>query len=209
MRMLLLRSTISPNHSRIPLLRGIKPPQNQWSSLPLMSHKAILCYIYIWSHRSLALHFPVVGLVSGSTRWSSQPMFFFLWGCNLPLLLRSFCQLLYWEPCAQFEGWLQAFTSALVSCCSNLPRNSHTRFLSASTSWQPQQCWVWCLQTGWIPRWGTPQLALPSVSAPFFFFVPVLLLDRNISGLKTLKWVGSFIPLPGAYVSTGGGLYRF
>ena len=42
-------------------------------------------------------------------------------------------------------------------------------------------------------------MALPSVSVPFF--VPVLPLDRNISGLKTLN--------RGPYLSTGGSLYRF
>ena len=33
----------------------------------------------------------------------------------------------------------------------------------------------------------------------FHFFVPVLPLDRNISGLKTLIWVGSPIPRPGGH----------
>jgi hypothetical protein len=52
---------------------------------------------------------------------------------------------------------------------------------------------VWCLLTGWIPKWDGPWMALPSISAPFFFFfVPVFPLDRNISGLKTLRgWVAS------------------
>jgi hypothetical protein len=40
-------------------------------------------------------------------------------------------------------------------------------------------------------------LVLPSVSVPFFF-VPVLPLHRNISGLKTLISVGGPIPQPGA-----------
>jgi hypothetical protein len=53
------------------------------------------------------------------------------------------------------DGWFQITTSALVSCWLNLPRNSHTRFLSASASWQWQQCQVWCLQTEWIP-WYNP-----------------------------------------------------
>jgi hypothetical protein len=37
-------------------------------------------------------------------------------------------------------------------------------------------------------------MALPSVFASVFVFP----LDRNISGLKTLKWVGGPIPQPGA-----------
>ena len=31
--------------------------------------------------------------------------------------------------------------------------------------------WVWCLQMGWIPRWGSLWMALPSVSAPHFVSV--------------------------------------
>jgi len=73
---------------------------------------------------------------------------------------------------------------------------SYFRILSARTSWPQQRCWVWCLQTWWMPRWGSPWLTLPSVSVPFF--VPVLPLDRNISGLKILRWVSVPIPLPGA-----------
>ena len=37
----------------IPLHWGIKPSQDQGSLLPLMSNKAILCYICSWSHESL------------------------------------------------------------------------------------------------------------------------------------------------------------
>ena len=41
------------HHSSIPLLWGMKPPQNKGPPLRLLSGKAILCYISIWSHRSL------------------------------------------------------------------------------------------------------------------------------------------------------------
>ena len=37
----------------IPLHWGIKPSQDQGPLLPLMSKKAILCYICSWSHASL------------------------------------------------------------------------------------------------------------------------------------------------------------
>jgi hypothetical protein len=49
----------------------------------------------------------------------------------------------------------------------------------------------WCLETGWIPWWGSPLMVLQSL---LYFFVPVLPLERNISGLKTLRCVGSLIP---------------
>jgi hypothetical protein len=65
-----------PTHSclidpTIPLCWGIKPPQGQGPPLPLMSGKAILCYICCWSYRSLHIYSLVGGLVSGSSGWSS------------------------------------------------------------------------------------------------------------------------------------------
>jgi hypothetical protein len=119
-------------------------------------------------------------------------MLFFPWGCNAPQLPQSFCQLPHQRPWAQSDSWLQASTSELVSCWLNLPRSSHSRFLSADASWQQQQCQVWYLQTGCIPRWSGAQMALPSVSAPLF--VSVIPLDRKISGLKTFRWMCSPIP---------------
>lgn len=74
-----------------------------------------------------------------------------------------------------------------------MTRSCHTWFLSESASWPQRQCWAWCLQTWWISRWVGPQMTLPSVSAPFF--VPVLPLDRNISGLKNFEVGGWPLPL--------------
>ena len=42
-----------PHHSSIPLCWGIKPPQDQGPSLLIMSDKANLCRILIWTHGSL------------------------------------------------------------------------------------------------------------------------------------------------------------
>jgi hypothetical protein len=55
---------------------GIKPPQDQGPLLLLTSDKAILCYIFIWSHGSLPVHALVGGLVCGSTGWSGIKQFF-------------------------------------------------------------------------------------------------------------------------------------
>ena len=38
-----------------------------------MSDKAILCYIYIWSHESLHVYSLVSGLVPGSPGWDIDP----------------------------------------------------------------------------------------------------------------------------------------
>ena len=56
--------------------------------------------------------------------WSSQ-LIFCLLGCKSPQLLQSFCQLPHEGPGAQSDGWLQASTSALVSCWLNLSRSFH------------------------------------------------------------------------------------
>ena len=51
--------------SSIPLHWGIKSPQDQGPPLPLMSDKAVLCYICSWSHGSLHVYSLVGGLVPG------------------------------------------------------------------------------------------------------------------------------------------------
>ena len=56
--------------------------------------------------------------------------------------------------------------------------------------------WVWCLQIGWAPRWGSLWIAFPSDSTPLF--VHVFPFDRRNSELLFLRWVGSLIPYPGA-----------
>ena len=45
---------------------GIKPSQDKRPLLPLMTDKAILCYICNWSHASLHVFSLVGGLVPGS-----------------------------------------------------------------------------------------------------------------------------------------------
>ena len=67
-----------PHTSSIPLHWGIKPPQDQGPSFPLMSDKAILCYLCIWGHGSLPVHSLVGGLVPWSFGWSGQLMLFSL-----------------------------------------------------------------------------------------------------------------------------------
>jgi hypothetical protein len=90
--------TFLPHRSSIPLFWVIKPSQDQGPPLPLLSGKAILCYICIWSHASVPVHSLVGGLVPGSPGWSGQLTLFFLWGCDSPLLLQSLGQLPPWGP---------------------------------------------------------------------------------------------------------------
>jgi hypothetical protein len=51
----------------IPLQWGIKPFQNQGPLFPLMSNKAMLCYISSWSHGSLHVYFLDGGIVPESS----------------------------------------------------------------------------------------------------------------------------------------------
>ena len=87
----------SPNHSLlllclgIPLHWGIEPSQDQGPLLPFMPNKAILCYIFGWSHGSLHVYSLVGGLVPRSFRGSNWLiLLFFLWGCKPLQLLQSF-----------------------------------------------------------------------------------------------------------------------
>ena len=67
----------------VPLHWRIKPSQDQGHLLPLMTNKAILCYISSWSHGSLYVYSWVGGLVPGCSRESSWLiLLFFLWAAN-------------------------------------------------------------------------------------------------------------------------------
>ena len=78
-----------PTHSLLPpcpgilLHWGIKPSQDQGPLLPLMSYKAILSYIYGWSHGSLHMYSLVGGLVSGSSGRPGWLIWLFLWAAFL------------------------------------------------------------------------------------------------------------------------------
>ena len=61
----------------------IEPSQEQGPLLPLMSNKAILCYIYSWSHESHHVCSLVGGLVPESSKGSGWLiLLFFLWVAN-------------------------------------------------------------------------------------------------------------------------------
>jgi hypothetical protein len=163
-----------------------------------MSEKTILWYLCIWSHGSLSVWSLVGSLDPGSTGWSRQLMFF-IWGCNPLHLLQSFCQLPNQGLWAQSDGWLQASTSALVSCWLNLPRSSHTRFLSASVSWQLQQCWVWCSTVRINPQVGK------SLDGPFFSFCSIFCPCSSFA--EEHFWVKNFEMGMWSHLLTGGRAY--
>ena len=72
---------LPPHCPRLLLLWSIKLLQDQG---PLMSHKAIFCYICIWSHGSLHVYSLVGGLVLGALGVGSDwlILLFFIWGPN-------------------------------------------------------------------------------------------------------------------------------
>jgi hypothetical protein len=69
----LLTYLFLPHCHSIPLCWGIKHPWDPGPPLPLLSGKAILCPICIWSHWSLQVHFLVGGPVSGY--WAVRPAY--------------------------------------------------------------------------------------------------------------------------------------
>ena len=67
------------------------PSQDQAPLLPLMPNKAILCYIWGWSHGSLHMYSLVGGLFPGRSVESGWLiLLFFLWGCKPLQFLHSF-----------------------------------------------------------------------------------------------------------------------
>jgi hypothetical protein len=96
-----------PHCPRIPLLWGIKPPQDQGPPLPLMSDKTILYYICSWSHVSLHVYSLVGGLVPGNIRGSGWLILLvFLQGCNSIHLLQFFLYLLHWGSWTWSDSWI-------------------------------------------------------------------------------------------------------
>ena len=95
------------------------------------------------------------------------------YGIAIPLCSSSpYASSPHQPPWAESYGWLQASTSSLLSCWQNLPRKSHNRFLTGRTSCQWHLSQVWCLNRGWIPRWGIALMDLPSFSSFSLIFCP-------------------------------------
>ena len=132
MRVCLHPSThFPPSYPRIPLHWGIKFSQDQGLLLPLMPHKAILCYIYGWSqvHICTSMHTPLlVVLDPGSSGWLM--LLFFLWCCKP---FRSFYNSSIGDPvissvagCKHLPLWISASgrasqeTTLSVSCHHSL-----------------------------------------------------------------------------------------
>ena len=75
----------------IPLHWSIEPSWHQGLLLPLMSNKAILCYICSWSHGSLHVYAFVSGLFPESTGGTGRfILLFLLWGCKVLKLFGPF-----------------------------------------------------------------------------------------------------------------------
>jgi hypothetical protein len=73
-----------PPHPGIPLHWVIEPLQDQGPLLPLMTIKAILCYICSWNHGSHHVYSLVSGLVPGSSRGPGWLILLvLLWGCEI------------------------------------------------------------------------------------------------------------------------------
>jgi hypothetical protein len=96
----------------IPLQCGFKPSQDQIPLLPLISYKAILCYICGWRHGFLYVYSLIGGLFPGSfgeTGWFI--LLFHWWGWKPLQILGSFLKLLHLTPCVQSNGWMTSSTS--------------------------------------------------------------------------------------------------
>jgi hypothetical protein len=91
----------------IPLQWGIQSSVNQGHLLPLMSEKAILCYLCSRSHGLLPVYSLVGDLVTGSSGdYGCIILLFLLWSRKPLQFLQSFLWLCHWGPRAQSKVWL-------------------------------------------------------------------------------------------------------
>ena len=137
-----------------------------------MSHKAILCYICSWSHGSLHVYSLVGGLVPGSSGGLIGS-----YCCSSSEAANPFTSL------GPFSSYFIEYPvlSPMVGCehpplyLSGTGRASQETAISSSYQQAPvgihNSVWVWWLYMGWIPRWGSLWMVIPSVSAPRFVFV--------------------------------------
>jgi hypothetical protein len=129
------------------------PSQDQWPLLPLMTNKAILCYICIWSHGFHRVYSFVGGLVpgsSGGTGW----YFCFSYGAGNPFSSTGpfstsstgdsvFSLMVGWEHSPLYlsdTGRAPPETATSGYCQQALVRIHNS-------------VWVWRLYMGWITRW--------------------------------------------------------
>jgi hypothetical protein len=188
-------------HPSIPLHWGIEPSQDQGGPLSLMPDNAILCYISSWSHAC-----PPPRVLSN---WWFSP--WELWGggslvgwccCSYGAANPSAPSVLALTPTLESPraGW--CLTASIHICIGQALAEPLRGQLYQAPTYQhgllgiSNTVWVWCLQMGWIPRWGSLCITFPSVSAPLL--VPAFSLDRRKSGLIFLRWVGGPIPHPAA-----------
>jgi hypothetical protein len=151
----------------------------------LMSDKAILCCICIWSHRFLHVYSLVGSLVSGSSGGSVS------WYCSsyeVAILFRSFIP--YPSSSTGGPGLSvmvgNEYLHLYLSCAGRTILGSCKQALLGIS----KNVGLWWLQMEWIPRWGSLCMAFPTVSAPVF--IPVFPVDRNIFGITF--WVGWVAP---------------
>jgi hypothetical protein len=126
----------------------MEPSQDQEPLLPLMSHKAILCYIYSWSHGSFCVYSFVGDLVCRSSG----------------VLVGSYCCSSYgvtshfssFSPFSNFSI-VDPMLSSMVGCklyLSGCGRASEETADSGSCQQAVlgihNSVWVWCLYMEWI-----------------------------------------------------------
>ena len=92
-------------------------------------------------------------------------------GLQSPSAPWVFLWLLHWGPCAPSNGWLWASTSVFARHWQSFTGDSYIRLLSAGSCWHQPSVWIWLLFMGWIPKWGSLWMVIPSGSAPNFVSV--------------------------------------
>jgi hypothetical protein len=114
---------------------GIKPSQGQGLPFPLMSEKAILCFICSWSHGSLHLYSLVGGLVPGCSGgyWLVHIVI-----PSMGLQTPSTPSVLSLHPPLGTLCLVWEHRPVLVRLWQSLSKVSYIRLLSASSCWHTQ-----------------------------------------------------------------------
>ena len=125
---------LTPHTFGLPLLWGIKFPQDKDPPLPLMPDEAVFRYKCGGTHGSAYIYSLVDDLVPEIFKGSWELiLLFFQWVCNPVHLLKLLPWPFHYGPQAQSNCWLWATALALVRCLQSLSEDRNTRFQSVST----------------------------------------------------------------------------
>jgi hypothetical protein len=126
--------------------------------------------------------------------WSVDTVALPPWGCKSPQLLQSLLHLLQGTPKLSPTVGCELPPLYLSGSGRASQETAMSGFHQQALPGVHHNVLVWWLYMGWIPRWGSLRMALPSVSAPHFasIFPPLSILLNLLKNTEASTFWSSF-----------------